>query len=126
VRLITLYIRPFETGSPVVTNNMTRWLSQLYMIPHALILRPAIEELVSRQLVECQRDQRNGRKPRDDLPYCLREESQLSDQDWKVIELFSCVLDDFESTLLNLEGDGIARVWKWGEVKLYGNMWYVA
>jgi hypothetical protein len=29
-----------------------------------------------------------------------------------------CVLDDFESTLLNLEGDGIARVRKGGEVRL--------
>jgi hypothetical protein len=35
---------------------------------------------------------------------------------------FGCVLDDFESTLLNLEGDGIARVRKGGEVRLYGNM----
>jgi hypothetical protein len=60
------------------------------------------------------------------LPYCLREESQLSDKDWKVIELFGCVLDGFESTLLNLEGDGIARVRKGGEVRLYGNMWDVA
>ena len=110
----------------VVTDNMTRWLSQLHMIRRALILRPALEELVTRQLVEWQRDQRNGRKPRDDLPYCLREESQLSDKDWKVIELFGCVLDDFESTLLNLEGDGIARVRKGGEVRLYGNMWDVA
>jgi hypothetical protein len=96
------------------------------MIRRALILRPALEELIARQLVEWQRDQRNGRKPRDGLPYCLREESQLLDKDWKVIELFSCVLDDFESTLLNLEGDGIARVRKGGEVRLYGNMWDVA
>jgi hypothetical protein len=29
----------------VVTDNMTRWLSQLYMIRRALILRPALEEL---------------------------------------------------------------------------------
>jgi hypothetical protein len=65
----------------VVTDNMTRWLSQLYMIRRALILRPALEELIARQLVEWQRDQRNGRKPRDGLPYCLREESQLSDKD---------------------------------------------
>jgi hypothetical protein len=60
------------------------------------------------------------------LPYCLRDESQLLDKDWKVIELFGCVHDDFESTLLNIEGDGIACFRKGGKVRLNGSMWDVA
>jgi hypothetical protein len=117
---------PDGKSRDVVTDNMTRWLSQLYMMRRALILRPALEELVARQQLEWQRDQRNGKKAAAGLPYCLREESQLVDKDWKVIELFTQVLDSFEETLLILEGDGAARVRKDGEVKSFGNIWDVS
>jgi hypothetical protein len=65
------------------------------MMRRGFVLRPALEELVARQQLEWQRDQRNRKKTAADLPYCLREESQLLDKDWKVIELFTQVLDSF-------------------------------
>jgi hypothetical protein len=82
------------------------------MMRRALIVRPALEELVARQQLEWQRDQRNRKKTTADLPYYLREESKLLDKDWIVIELFTQVLDSFEEALLILEGDGAARVRK--------------
>jgi hypothetical protein len=48
------------------------------------------------------------------------------DKDWKVIELFTQVLDSFEETLPILEGDGAARVRKDGELKSFGNIWDVS
>ncbi|KAM4067718.1 restless-like transposase [Hirsutella rhossiliensis] len=69
---------------------------------------------------------RNGMRRAKEMPLCLREESLLSDNDWKVIELMDRVLVDFEEALRMLEGDAQSRVRKGGRIEAYGNMWDVA
>ncbi|KAM4067879.1 transposase-like protein [Hirsutella rhossiliensis] len=61
-----------------------------------------------------------------EMPLSLREESLLSDKDWKVIGLMDRVLVDFEEALRMLEGDAQSRVRKGGRIEAYGNMWDVA
>jgi len=109
----------------VVTDNITRWMSQLHMMRRAIALRPYIEEVVGEQELEWQRGRRNGRTNIQDMPNCLREDSQLTANDWKVIELFVDVLQDFEDILLRLEGDGQLRLRKKGRIDSYGNIWEV-
>lgn len=95
------------------------------MMRRAIALRPYIEEVVGEQELEWQRGRRNGRTNIQDMPNCLREDSQLTANDWKVIELFVDVLQDFEDILLRLEGDGQLRLRKKGRIDSYGNIWEV-
>lgn len=110
----------------VVLDNLTRWLSTFYMIQRALVLRPFLEDLVEKVTLEFNKECRNGTKYKGELPLCLREESLLSEKDWKVIELMDKVLVDFEEALRMLEGDAQNRVRKGGAIEAYGNMWDVA
>ncbi|OAQ57863.1 restless-like transposase [Pochonia chlamydosporia 170] len=93
----------------VVLDNQTRWLSTLYMIRRGLMLRPFLEDLVEKVTLEFRKGCRNGVRRREEIPLCLREESLLSEKDWKVIELMDKVLLDFEEALRMLEGDAQSR-----------------
>ncbi|KJZ68294.1 hypothetical protein HIM_12315 [Hirsutella minnesotensis 3608] len=106
----------------VVRDNQTRWLSTLYMIRRGLQLRPFLEELVEKLVLESSRECRRGTIRREELPLCLREESLLTDKDWKVIETMEEVLVDFEEALRMLEGDAQSRARKGGRIEAYGNM----
>ncbi|KAM4063352.1 restless-like transposase [Hirsutella rhossiliensis] len=110
----------------VVLDNLTRWLSTLYMIRRGLGLRPFLEDLIEKVTLEFRKKCRNGMRRAKEMPLCLREESLLSDNDWKVIELMDRVLVDFEEALRMLEGDAQSRVRKGGRIEAYGNMWDVA
>ncbi|WKT54416.1 Ribonuclease H-like superfamily [Fusarium oxysporum f. sp. vasinfectum] len=81
----------------VIRDNQTRWL-------------------------EC----RNGVRRKEEVPLCVREESLLSENDWKVVELMDEVLVDFEEAIRMLEGDAQRRTRKGGRIEVYGNMWDVA
>jgi hypothetical protein len=74
----------------LVIDNDTRWLSQLYMIRRAIILRPYIEQLVLKhrqQWEQANRSKRTGhlRKSAKEPRLCL-EENQLTTHDWDVLE----------------------------------------
>ncbi|OAA63224.1 transposase [Akanthomyces lecanii RCEF 1005] len=110
----------------VVLDNHTRWLSTLYMIRRGLKLRPFLEDLVEKAAIEFSRERRNGVRGRNEMPLCVREESILGENDWKVIQLMDSVLVDFEEALRMLEGDGQKRLRKGGLIEAYGSMWDVA
>lgn len=110
----------------VVLDNLTRWLSTLYMMRRALELRPFLEDLIEKVTLEFNKECRNGIKRKGEIPLCLCEESLLSENDWKVIELMDKVLVNFEEALRMLEGDAQSRVRRGGHIEAYGNMWDVA
>jgi hypothetical protein len=110
----------------VVRDNQTRWLSTLYMMRQGLKLRPFLEDLIEKVTIEFNRERRNGVRRKEEMPLCLCEESLLSENDWKVVELMEEVLVDFEEALRMLEGDARRRPRKGGRVEAYGNMWDVA
>ena len=89
----------------MVVDNQTYWLSTLYMICRALCLRPFLDDFVDKQKLLFQKVQHGGKTTASEIPLCLREESQLDEKDWKVIDLLNQVLVDFEEALLMLEGD---------------------
>lgn len=109
----------------VVLDNLTRWLSQLYMIRRALRLRPFLEELWKKQRYEWDWDFKKSKRKEGDIPLYLQDESELTDKDWVVINLFAEVLQDFEDALLVLEGDGQFRPRKGGRMEAYGTIWDV-
>jgi hypothetical protein len=109
----------------VVLDNLTRWLSQLYMIRRALQLRPFLEDLWVKHHTEWKMDVRKGKRKESDIPLHLRDESELTQKDWTVIQLFGEVLQDFEDALLVLEGDGQFRPRKGGRMEAYGTIWDV-
>jgi hypothetical protein len=110
----------------VVLDNLTRWHSTLYMMRRALELRPFLEDLIEKVTLEFNKECRNGIKRKGEIPLCLCEESLLSENDWKVIELMDKVLVNFEEALRMLEGDAQSRVRRGGHIGAYGNMWDVA
>jgi hypothetical protein len=110
----------------VVLDNQTRWLSTLYMMRRGLMLQPFLEDLLEKVTLEFNKGCRSGTRRREEMPFCLREESLLGEKDWKVIELMDKVLLDFEEALRMLEGDAQTRVRKGGRIEAYGNMWDVA
>lgn len=110
----------------VVLDNHTRWLSTLYMIRRGLKLRPFLDELVEKATLEFSRERRSGLSRREEMPLCVREESILGENDWKVIQLMDSVLVDFEEALRMLEGDSQKRARRGGHIEAYGNMWDVA
>lgn len=96
----------------VVRGNQTRWLSTFYMMRRGLKLRPFLEDLVEKAMLEFNRERRNGARRKEEMLLCLREESLLSEKDWKVIEPMEKVLIDFEEALRMLEGDAQTRTRK--------------
>ncbi|ODA82752.1 hypothetical protein RJ55_01261 [Drechmeria coniospora] len=96
------------------------------MMRRGLALRSFLDDLVEKVTIEFNRERRNGVRRKEEMPLCLREESLLSEKDWKVIELMEKVLVDFEEALRMLEGDAQKRIRKGRRVEAYGNMWDVA
>ena len=113
--------RPKDT----VMDNQTRWLSQLYMIRRCLELRPFLEDLWANQRAEWDSLIRKRFKRNKDMPLYLWDESEITEKDWIVVQLYNDVLTEIEDVLLVLEGDGISRDRKNGYSEAYGNIWDV-
>ena len=115
----------------VVLDNDTRWLSQLFMIRRALKLRPYIELMIVEFKHEWEQENRSKRTGSvtqaaiQKIPRILKEENQLTANDWAVLEHLEEILTLFEATVIQLEGDGHVRQRKHGFTGSYGNIWEV-
>jgi hypothetical protein len=107
----------------VVTDVATRWLSTLYMIRRALLLKSFLEDLWYGQKSEWEGLVLRGKKSRNEIPLCLRDESKMDENDWIIISLFNEVLQNFEHVLITLEGDGQQRKRKSGHTEAFGCPW---
>ncbi|KJZ69331.1 hypothetical protein HIM_11271 [Hirsutella minnesotensis 3608] len=99
----------------VILDNDTRWLSQLYIIRRALLLRDYVERLIAHHRIEFKqqnKSKRGGLRRSARLPFICQPENQLTDKDWEVIEIFDQILTFYEATIKMLEGS-------------YGNVWDV-
>jgi hypothetical protein len=68
----------------VILDNDTRWLSQLYMIRRALLLRDYIERLIAHHRIDFEQQnkaKRGGPNKLLTLPFICQPEDQLSDKD---------------------------------------------
>lgn len=59
------------------------------------------------------------------IPQIIRDESQLTENDWDVLQRLEEILTEFETVVKTLEGDGQVRKRKHGFVGSYGNIWDV-
>lgn len=113
----------------VIRDNDTRWLSQLYMIRRALKLRRHIELTILKFKQEWEDENRAKRTKQVrkgvKTPLIIRDESQLSENDWGVLQRLEEILTEFETVVKTLEGDGQVRKRKRGFVGSYGNVWDV-
>jgi hypothetical protein len=113
----------------VVLENETRWLSQLYMIRRALKLRTYFQMLITK--IRSQWEGENTSKKTGQLkksavcPPILRNENQLTANDWSVLQHFATILGYYEDAVKTLEGDGLVRKRKRGYTGSYGNIWDV-
>ncbi|KAI8397463.1 hypothetical protein FOFC_20735 [Fusarium oxysporum] len=107
----------------VVIDVVTRWLSTLYMIRRALLLKDFLEDLWYEQKSEWEGLVLRGKKSSSEVPLCLRDENKLEEKDWAIISLFNEVLQHFEHVLITLEGDGQQRKRKEGYIGAYGCPW---
>lgn len=125
---------PFHTNQTkkplrLVSDNATRWLSQLYMIRRALQLKVSIKMLlvVAKENWEAEnRSKRSGKVSAAKLaklPRYLRDENQLTDNDWEVLRYLEQILTVFETVVKTLEGDGQIRKRCNGWLGSYGNIW---
>jgi hypothetical protein len=118
-----------ERAVLVVLDNDTRWLSQYYMIKRALRLRHWIEMVVIRYRQMWENGNRSKRTGQvlasARLPLILQDENQLTENDWTVLGHFSDLLQHYENTLKQLEGDGQIRERLRGFTGSYGNIWQV-
>ncbi|EXK24755.1 hypothetical protein FOMG_18537 [Fusarium oxysporum f. sp. melonis 26406] len=92
----------------VILDNDTRWLSQLYAIRRALLLRDYIER---HQINFKQQNKAKRGSPKEPLtmPFTCQPENQLSEKDWEVVETIAQILSYYEATIKMLEGDGQIR-----------------
>jgi len=58
-------------------------------------------------------------------PRILRDENQLTANDWSVLQHFATILGHYEDAVKTLEGDGLIRKRKRGYTGSYGNIWDV-
>ncbi|OBS17536.1 hypothetical protein FPOA_26348 [Fusarium poae] len=107
----------------VIIDVVTRWLSTLYMIRRALLLKDFLEDLWYEQKSEWEGLVLRGKKSSNEMPLCLRDENKLEEKDWAIISLFNEVLQHFEHVLITLEGDGQQRKRKEGYIGAYGCPW---
>ncbi|KAG7404051.1 hypothetical protein Forpe1208_v015773 [Fusarium oxysporum f. sp. rapae] len=107
----------------VIIDVVTRWLSTLYMIRRALLLKDFLEDLWYEQKSEWEGLVLRGKKSSSEMPLCLRDENKLEERDWAIISLFNEVLQHFEHVLITLEGDGQQRKRKEGYIGAYGCLW---
>jgi hypothetical protein len=121
---------PLEKPLCVVLDNDTRWLSQLYMIRRLLKLRPYIPRLITefqREWEDANRSKRTGHvsfRALAQKPRILKEQNQLNEHDWEVLEHTAAILSSYECTVKSLEGDGMQRKRR-GWTGSYGNIWEV-
>ncbi|GKU08675.1 unnamed protein product, partial [Fusarium langsethiae] len=104
----------------VIIDVVTRWLSTLYMIRRALLLKDFLEDLWYEQKSKWEGLVLRGKKSSSEMPLCLRDENKLEEKDWAIISLFNEVLQHFEHVLITLEGDGQQRKRKEGYIGAYG------
>ena len=71
------------------------------MIRQALKLRPFLEDVIEKTMIEFNRERRSSTRRKEELPFCLREDRLLSEKDWEVIESMEKFLIDFEEAQLN-------------------------
>jgi hypothetical protein len=113
----------------VIRDNDTRWLSQLYMIRRALKLRRHIELTILKFKQEWGDENRAKRTKQVrkgvKILQILKDESQLTENDWDVLQRLEEILTAFETVVKTLEGDGQVRKRKHGFVGSYGNIWEV-
>ena len=113
----------------VVLDNDTRWLSQLYMIRRALKLRTYFQMLVTKyrsQWEEENTSKRTGQLKKSAVcPRILRDENQLTANDWFVLQHFATLLGYYKDAVKTLEGDGLIRKRTAGYTGSYGNIWDV-
>jgi hypothetical protein len=108
---------------------MTRWLSQLYMIRHAIQLKTSLETLLIVAKEDWDRENRSKRtgtiskRRLDKLPRYLREHNQLCDRDRDVLQRLERLLTVFETVVKTLEGDGQLRVRRHGQSVLRQSMY---
>jgi hypothetical protein len=107
----------------VIIDVVTRWLSTLYMIRRALLLKDFLEDLWYEQKSEWEGLVLRGKKSSSEMPLCLRDENKLEEKDWAIISLFNEVLQHFEHVLITLEGDGQQRKRKEGYIGAYRCPW---
>ncbi|KAL9567664.1 hypothetical protein ACKAV7_008236 [Fusarium commune] len=107
----------------VIIDVVTRWLSTLYMIKRALLLKDFLEDLWYEQKSEWEGLVLRGKKSSSEMPLCLRDEKKLEEKDWAIISLFNEILQHFEHVLITLEGDGQQRKRKEGYIGAYGCPW---
>jgi hypothetical protein len=115
----------------LILDTDTRWLSQLYMIRRALLLKTSIRML----LIEAQEawnkenwSQRMGKVPLSKLAKLLRylqEENQLKERGWEILQDLERILSAFEVVVKRLEGDGQIRTRRNGQERSYGNIWNI-
>ncbi|CCE35105.1 uncharacterized protein CPUR_02034 [Claviceps purpurea 20.1] len=111
--------KTFKGTLNVLLDNSTRWLSQYYMIERALKLKPYLEDL----MIEATRGARSSVSTT--CPSCLAPGNLLTAADWDILGWFNDILAEFNICLLQLEGDGQARIRKGGVEKEYGSPWRV-
>jgi hypothetical protein len=96
----------------VVTDNVTRWLSQYFMMERALQLQPFYETFIfeAKLHVDSQfRTTAGTLKKGVKEPLFLHEENKLTANDWEVISVLKEILLDFELVVKALQGDGQPR-----------------
>lgn len=104
---------------------VTRWLSMLAVFRRALTLRPYLETLWQEQNDYWRRECRlgKGKNVPKKWPLAFRDDMELTNEDWIIITATAEVLEDLESALLALEGDGQWRERKDAESEAYGCIW---
>ena len=100
----------------LVSDNATRWLSQIHMIERALKPRNFIEDLWDDQVKVYKRSGLPGK----DLSLCLQPDAQLTASDWSLLEQMYKLLGKFHVVLRVLDGDGQTRERLDGSLRAYG------
>jgi hypothetical protein len=96
------------------------------MMRRGLKLRPFLKDLVEKATIEFNRERGNGGRKKEEMPLCLREESLLSENNWKVVELMDEGACRLRGGTPSAWGDAQRRICKGGCIETYGNMWDVA
>ena len=101
-----------HTSIDIVIDNATRWLSQLSMIKHTLILRPFYNSFIQRALNEWNK---NNLTKIDNIKkslkksFFLQDENYMIDDDWHMIQILHDILLDFQLIVKVLEDDEQGR-----------------
>ncbi|KAM3560904.1 hypothetical protein ARSEF4850_003457 [Beauveria asiatica] len=97
-----------STPLDLIIDNDTCWISQLYMIRRAIVLRPFLEQLILKHRQRWEQENRSKRTG-----------------GARILEHLAKLLGFYEDAVRTLEGDGQLRRRKRGWVGSYGNVWEV-